>query len=56
YGTLRNRIELTLNGNPQSKAMFTARKQQILLDAQYADEAEALDAELVEDTTEESAA
>lgn len=50
----------TASTNPEwesaIKAMFTARKQQILLDAQYADEAEALDAELVEDTTEESAA
>lgn len=50
----------TASTNPEwesaIKAMFTARKQQILLDAQYADEAEALDAELVEDTAEESAA
>jgi hypothetical protein len=54
------KLYATASTNPEwesaIKAMFTARKQQILLDAQYADEAEALDAELVEDTTEESAA
>lgn len=54
------KLYTTASTNPEwetaIKPMFTARKQQILLDAQYADEAEALDAELVEDTTEESAA